>query len=61
MAAFLNSPLVITLGSFAASPLETQPLLPGVLGSGTPTISNEIPADGSTVPPPLVLIQVLVN
>jgi hypothetical protein len=60
VAAFLNDPLVINLAAAPVSPLPNQPLQTGTYNP-PPTISNEIPVDGSTVPPPLALIEVLVN
>jgi hypothetical protein len=60
VAAFDNDPLVLNLVAAPVSALPNQPLLPNVVNQ-PPTISNEIPADGSTVPPPLALIEVLVN
>jgi hypothetical protein len=61
VATWLNDPIVLNLSAYSTSTLPNQPLLPGTTGSGTPAISNEVPADGSTVPPPLTLIEVLVN
>lgn len=60
MATFLNDPLVLDLEADAAAGRPNQPLQVGTFNPA-PTISGEVPADGSTVPPPLTLIQVLVN
>lgn len=59
MAAFLNDPIVLPLAPMFAAPLPNQPLLVDVV-NGAPTITNEIPADGTTTAPPLALLEVLV-
>jgi hypothetical protein len=60
VAAYLNDPLSINLVAAPASGLPNQPLQVGTFNP-PPTISNEVPADGSTEPPPLALIEVVIQ